>query len=374
MNTNSKEIEVKKKDIYKYVYFITELSQKTGDKGMFGTLSGKGDLMGGIFDRWINLVPESIIFNKYLLPKISQNKKVEVITDFYKYKPKQETTGIAPDVLGLKIGKKAIPFVVFDEKWTAVKGMPEIEVKTFKKNQQMVSLRDQGYDQKYLVMIESDYRVDYLLPLLDCDLFTDDVYKQMVMNDDVFIKSDKNNQIGKLSKIEDKGDKLGTLKLLSIIRAKKFKDCATLCEAKESPLRISYIGEYTGKRITNLMLTPKNLSNLCQKKNWGKNIYCLNNILGREKGIKYLDFYCNDVKSIEVVKINKNSIYIKALKNCIFNDIELKKNYIYHVYFTLLDREGASNQEYFLQKELVKYLPDSEEKLSKELSDIISEV
>lgn len=52
---------------------------------MYGTLAGKSDFMGGIFDRWINIIPESAIFNKYLLPKISNGKKVEIITDFYKY-------------------------------------------------------------------------------------------------------------------------------------------------------------------------------------------------------------------------------------------------------------------------------------------------
>ena len=52
---------------------------------MQGALSSKGDLMGGIFDRWINTIPESVIFNEYIKPKLNQckNSDIELIQDFY---------------------------------------------------------------------------------------------------------------------------------------------------------------------------------------------------------------------------------------------------------------------------------------------------
>ena len=59
-------VEVNKEDILKSVYFITAIIQKQTSNSMQGALSSKGDLMGGIFDRWINTVPESIVFNKML--------------------------------------------------------------------------------------------------------------------------------------------------------------------------------------------------------------------------------------------------------------------------------------------------------------------
>ena len=64
---------------------------------------------------------------------------------------------------------------------------------------------------------DSDF--DYLLPFFDSDLFTDEIYDKMVMNDTDFIRSDEKKQIGKLSKVENRGDKLGTLNLLIIIPA-----------------------------------------------------------------------------------------------------------------------------------------------------------
>ena len=85
-----KKITIEKADVLKSIYFIAEMSQNTGEKGMYGGLAGKSDSMGGIFDRWINQIPESIIFNKYILEEISHGKNVEVVVDFYKYKPRQE--------------------------------------------------------------------------------------------------------------------------------------------------------------------------------------------------------------------------------------------------------------------------------------------
>lgn len=124
-------IEVNKEDILKSVYFITAIIQKQTSNSMQGALSSKGDLMGGIFDRWINTVPESIVFNKIILPNIKNGNNSEIISDFYLYNPK--IAGIAPDVIGLKTNGQIIPFSVFDNKWTPVKNMPQIEVKTFKK-------------------------------------------------------------------------------------------------------------------------------------------------------------------------------------------------------------------------------------------------
>ena len=73
-----KKIEIKRNDVLKAVYFITALTQKQHGSSMQGALSSKGDLMGGIFDRWINTVPEGIVFNNIILPDISKGKDIEI--------------------------------------------------------------------------------------------------------------------------------------------------------------------------------------------------------------------------------------------------------------------------------------------------------
>lgn len=51
----------------------------------------------------------------------------------------------------------------------------------------MVSLRNQGYDNKYLVLAETNFRVDYLVPLINEEIYSDDIYNELYMNDDIFI-------------------------------------------------------------------------------------------------------------------------------------------------------------------------------------------
>ncbi len=50
-----KSLPITKNDILKSIYFITAITQKQNSSTMQGALSSKGDLMGGIFDRWINI-------------------------------------------------------------------------------------------------------------------------------------------------------------------------------------------------------------------------------------------------------------------------------------------------------------------------------
>jgi len=176
-------MEITKDKSLKNVYFICSLTQKT-KTSMQGALSSKGDLMGGIFDRWINTIPESVIFNEYIKPKLSQykNSDIELIQDFYLYDPKE--VGIAPDVLGIKINNKEIPFCVYGEigneiRWHQNKNYPQIEVKTLKMSQKMLTLRDQHYSGKYLIFAESAFNIDYLLPFFDENLFNQNVFFEL---------------------------------------------------------------------------------------------------------------------------------------------------------------------------------------------------
>ena len=85
-----KEEKIKIKDAEKDIYFIASLAQRKEreNQPMHGILSSKADYMGGILDRWINKIPENILFNKIILRQIfTPNDKVEVISDYYAYNP-----------------------------------------------------------------------------------------------------------------------------------------------------------------------------------------------------------------------------------------------------------------------------------------------
>lgn len=371
-----KEVKININDIKKAVYFIANLTQMQGDRPMQGALSSKADYMGGIFDRWINIIPESVIFNKMVLPEVFNGEEVEVITDYYDYNPR--FAGIAPDVIGIRYKNRPIPFVKFDNKWCAVPNTPQIEVKTFKKNQFMVSLRNQGYDDKYLVMAETNFRVDYLVPILQQSFFSREVFLDLHMDDKIFIVSNDDGIIAQPHEIELSDTTLGTVKLLVVTTAKEFMNKAVKCGPRESIEYIKFCDEYTGNRVPNESIGK--LSDYAELSSNGLNYFNSNwyektdsdGITYKNgKKVRTVGFYASDLNQIEIMKINKKNMYVKALDNCYFQNNLLEKNHIYNINFETLDRSSNEGEEYFMSKNDITYLNDSFSKLSSDLKKAI---
>lgn len=349
MKHNNNEIIIIKQDIAPYIYFVCSMAQRGK---MYGGLSGKSDYIGGIFDRWINIIPESVIFNKYFLPKIAS--KLEVISDYYEYDPKK--SGIAPDVLGVKIDTRAIPFVEYINKWQALNGAPQIEVKSFKKAQYMVSLRNQGYDNQYLVMVETNLDSDYLLPFFEQFVTSDTIYNKLKMDDSVFIKKNENKDLSPVTKIKRDNEDLGTLKLITVCFASDFMQYSNLCNGGESPFYIKEIKETrtpkTLPRITSFSdMVNKNKNNLYIWKD---------NKLDNNRKHKLLDIYVENINKIKFLKNSKSSITIYAKDKAKINNKELKANKTYIIKFQLLDRSGAKNGEYFMHKSIIDKISSRE--------------
>lgn len=372
----SSEVIVNIEDIKKAVYFISNLTQMQENRPMRGALNSKGDYMGGIFDRWINIIPEGVVFNKIILPKIAGKKDVKVITDYYDYDPKQ--VGIAPDVIGINVNKKPVPFVKFNEKWIPVEGKPQIEVKTFKKNQKMVSLRNQGYDNKYLVLAETNFRIDYIVPLIKDEIYSKEVYEELYMNDDVFIISNENQLIAQSRKINVERKDIGTISLLGITTADEFMNISTKCDAGVSVEYFAEIEENENKRRINSSVG--NLKDYCtvtenglfkMNVNWYDNVDSDGMTYKYNKKIKILDFFVSDIEAIEILKICKSKMTIKVHKECIWEDTALEAGKIYNIIIKDLDRSGAKGEEYFLLKTSIRKLKNEENKLLSELKQVI---
>lgn len=348
MNHNH-EILITKQDVAPYIYFVCSMAQRGR---MYGGLSGKSDYIGGVFDRWINIIPESVIFNKYFLPKIADN--LEVISDYYEYDPKK--SGIAPDVLGVKIGKKAIPFVEYVNKWRALKNAPQIEVKSFKKGQYMVSLRNQSYDKKYLVMAETNLDSDYLLPFFEQTVIGEDIYNKLKMDDNVFIKENLNKDLSSVTKIKRDNTNLGSLKLITVCLADDFMRYSNLCGEGGSPFYIKEINETrTSKTLPQTMIFSywinKKIDNLYSWKE---------NKLDNNKKHTLIDVYVENADKIQVLKNSKSSITIYTIGKAKINDTELEANKTYIIKFQLLDRSGAKSGEYFMHKSIIDKIPNKE--------------
>nr|DAD64672.1 MAG TPA: hypothetical protein [Caudoviricetes sp.] len=379
-------ISINKKDILKSIYFITAIIQKQTSGSMQGALSSKGDLMGGIFDRWINIVPESIVFNKIILPKVKNGQQSEIISDFYLYDPK--TAGIAPDVIGIRTLKGTIPFAVFNERWKPIENMPQIEVKTFKKPQKMISLRNQDYDGKYLVIAESELRIDYLLPFFDASIFQDSIHSNLVMDDKTFIVSNSAGILQGIDIVNTNNDEIGKVTLLKVTTAESFMKSATFCEGTVSVQYINGIEKKT--RFPAGSSEEISLSNFCSKTTIGlysfsgkwyegytaENIpyYIKNSRGGTSNAFLYrtLDFFVDDINSISVIKKSNSSMYIKTSKNVRLNEHQLQANSIYKIDFAMLDRSSNNGVEYFMQKSLISHIKDYQEQLKNALEEIIN--
>ena len=372
----NRECKVYKDDIIERIYFITKLVQNQKSTTMQGALTSKSDSMGGIFDMFINTISDSLIFEKIILPQIETDKEIRVISDYYYYKPTKSIAGIAPDLLGLAVNGKNIAFAEFNNKWEKVSGMPQVEVKTFKAKDQMITLRDQEY-KEYLVFVDLDLRIDYLVPFLDSNILNDKLVSKMKMDRELFIKEDKKSKITEVTPINYSSNEIGNMKLLSITNAMDFKKQATYCGRHISVRRMKRI-EVRGTTIRSNLLHDK-LNKYAKKSERIKDLYEFNELWRKQtnidKNVKLLDFSADKIDKIEICKYNKNGIVITALEDgCSFNGTQLEVGKQYTVEFATLDRTGNDGEEFFMQKQCAVYLNGKEKQLIDKLKDIVNSV
>ena len=372
-----KEITFNKDDIIERVYFITKLVQNQKSTTMQGALTSKSDSMGGIFDRFINTLSDSLVFDKIILPQIQTDKEVSVISDYYYYKPTKAIAGFAPDIFGINVNGEQIPFTKFNNKWEPADGMPQIEIKTFKAKDQMISLRNQDYDDEYLVFVDLDLRIDYLVPFLDSNILNKELVQKMQMNDSVFIIDDKDSKITKVTPIDYSSDNIGTLKLISVTNATDFMQQATFCEGNISVRRMKEI-RVRKVNVKSDLLHDK-LSLYANKSPRVNKLYEFNELWRKKtnvgNNVAILDFSADKIDKIEICKYNSNGVVITALEQgCSFNDTTLEVGKQYSISFETLDRSGNAGSEYFMQKECAVYLNGIEQQLIDELENIINSV
>jgi len=368
---------IKKEDILERIYFITKLVQNQTNGTMQGALTSKSDFMGGIFDRFINTLSDSLVFNKIILQKEAfkkTKKKISVIEDFYYYKPSSKNAGIAPDIFGLKVNDKHYPFTKFENKWIPVSDMPQIEVKTFKEKDQMISLRNQHYDNEYLVLVDLNLRIDYLVPFLDKNQLTTAILKNTAMNDSLFIIKDEKNQISRVSPIDFSNDNIGTLKLIAITNASDFMLQSTLCGPNISVRRMKEIKE---KKISSKSnLSSEKLSDYATINTNNSKLYSFNkkwySKLKINSSTKCLDFSAEKIENIRIIRYNKNGVVLKSVDTgSTFNGQSLKKDKQYIVNFETLDRSSNGGSEYFMQKQCAECLKSLDQKLIDEFLVLI---
>lgn len=369
-------VEITKEDIKKRLYFLTRFVQNHNGPTMQGALTSKSDFMGGILDRYINTLSDTLVFDKIILPMIDTNKTVKAIEDFYFYSPKKSVAGIAPDLFGIKVNDTIIPFTHFDNEWKPIDGMPQVEVKTFKAKDQMVTLRDQNYT-GYLVLVDLNLRIDYIVPFLNEVVLDQSLVQEMQMDDEKFIVQDPSNKISKMTAVDYTSDKIADMELISITNANDFKAHSTLCGPRTSVRRMKEITQRKVRIVSGALhdrldsyadISPR-LNSLYEfNQSW-------NTRVGLPNDTKQLDFSAIKIDKIEICKYNNNGIVITPTEDgCKFNEFPLEVGKQYTVIFETLSRMDNDGEEYFMQKQCACHLPGLKTELLDKLKELIDTV
>lgn len=181
--------------------------------------SSRGDLIGGFIDRWINRIPETLIFNALFEREWGDknDEKITVVNDTFLYTNSESKT--APDILGLKKDSKYYPFVKFNDGYWDSQGVdfPFVEMKTFRDTQHLITIPKNQFDlNHFYAIVESKINQNYLLSLFSTDFFEKDFNTNENLIEEFKI-SDRGNQLKNIQKIKKVND-LGFYELLGIYK------------------------------------------------------------------------------------------------------------------------------------------------------------
>ena len=241
--------------------------------------SSRSDLIGGFIDRWLNRIPETLIFDYLLENKVKKN--CHVINDTFLYT--DSVSKNAPDILGLftlddeensKI--EYFPFTKFKNgKWYMVPDTPFLEMKTFRKSQNLVTIpKNQFKENHYYAIVESDIEDIYLVSLFDNDFISDSYFEKIFNNSNLyknFAPKDEGNQLKSPNDlyeifnkkenefytpndlIREKIKKLGTYELLGIYNGRTIDKYSVTVGKRDNkvdkPLYLSKIENFKDKII-----------------------------------------------------------------------------------------------------------------------------
>ena len=341
------EVTLTAEDLFPDVYFA--VSKFRFDNFHQQGTSAKRDLLGGFIDRWINKASERIIFRKLL-----NGKPYEVLNDYFLYKdPKAKN---APDVLGIKCKNsgKVIKFAEFDgasSTWKQLDNCPFIEVKTFRKSQILVSVRDEQFnDDHFYVLTEMDTAPDYLFYFFNKSIFSEENLKEVKIPLDYFVKNTTSaeNIIDVPKQIDETPSPariIGKLRLTAVIKGSGLKTFGIKLNPGEPFKYISSISEVKkipkGSGYSN---NPYQFEQIFDAVSETDHIYVKKPVESGE--LKFLPFQAYGEGKISVWKVNKGSIYIEALENSSILDKQLEAGKKYKIDLKIMER-SSNWDEYF---------------------------
>ena len=356
--------------ISKGAYWI--LMKFNADKFHRALDSAKGDKFGGYLERWLAKVFEKPFFDTFLK---KNKRKYSIIYDDLIYKDHKLKT--APDVLGLKVNNKLIQFGKYTNTWEHFKGMPKIEIKSFRKSQN-VATTNASQIADYYIFLETDLDDDYLKTIFN-DNFYDEKKYQEIMNNWKILENlfeDNSNVFKKISKPEKKLEK-SNVELLSIMTHEDWVNFSVLAKGAvkkagkiekqpEKPLYFKSIERNIKKTHWTQKngLGQKNLENFLLNNDHNKQKYLMPIFENDEKMEKSNGLIANITGS------SNSTIYFTIDKNFKLNGIKYDKG-DYKMSFVSFDRSAGFNEHCAL-KDSVRFF-DKREKLLEDFDNIVNQ-
>lgn len=229
----SDNFDITREDLETFIYWTSQKYRV--DSYHRNSSSGKSDLIGAFYDRWMSRLSEYVVFQNLL-----KDKEYEPVIDFYLYNQNAEKN--APDILGLRSEEKLVKLCEFeDAKWNMKDDKPFIEVKEFKASQNLVTIPEPEFkNTDYFVITVSDMNRSYLVNFLQEEVFSKSVYKNLKM-DESFLK-DKEGiiELKDPDSIEYDQD-LGSIELLAVLENDRLKEISRRFGDQEDAMRIDSV-------------------------------------------------------------------------------------------------------------------------------------
>lgn len=100
-------------------------------------------------------------------------------------------------------------------------------------------------------------------------------------------------------------------------------------------------------------------------------IYIIGLLNENDKKVRTTGFYVSSPEDVDILKINKNNFYIKAKKDCMWQNNNLLKDHVYRITFDILDRSSNDGEEYFMSTHDIDKLNDSMNRLASDLKQAV---
>ena len=231
----------------------------------------------------------------------------------------------------------------------------------------MVSLRDQHYSGKYLIMINAELPVDYLLSFFKSEDFSADKIANLHMPDD-FIVSNEKGLLSQTKSVQFGKNDLGFIEILTVTTAQEFMNTALKLNAGEIPRYFMGVTERNVKIKEDKFEINKTMDYFCERQTSG--LYRFNQEwLFNNRKEKTLDLAFKNPSDIKIIRKNSNSLVVEAVNDTEVNGIKLEKNKQYNLNFGVFGQ--IAGEEYFLNKDLVGYLPNKQAELVAKLANVI---